>query len=120
MEVGSRENAPFALYARFERVEFPARGRHGGHDGAAGIVRLKSGARLKAKGIQIVPAGDRLIIEMPGGGGNGDPAEREPALVEEDLRNEFVSPEAARTLYKVAVRPDLSVDLDATTRLRNS
>jgi N-methylhydantoinase B len=120
MEVGSRENAPFALYALFERVEFPARGRHGGHDGGAGIVRLKSGARLKAKGTQIIPSGDRLIIEMPGGGGNGDPAEREVARVEADLRNEFVSPEAARTLYKVAVRPDLSVDLDATTRLRNS
>jgi N-methylhydantoinase B len=120
MEVGSRENAPFALYALFERVDFPARGRHGGRDGAAGTVRLKSGARLPAKGTQIVPSGDRLIIEMPGGGGNGDPTEREPARVEEDLRNEFVSPEAARTLYKVAVRPDLSVDLDATTRLRKS
>jgi N-methylhydantoinase B/oxoprolinase/acetone carboxylase alpha subunit len=56
---------------------------------------------------------------MPGGG-NGDPTECEPAWVEEDLRNELVSPEAARTLYNVAARPDLSVDRDATTRLRNS
>jgi N-methylhydantoinase B len=75
---------------------------------------------LKGKGIQVVPSGDRLLIEMPGGGGNGAPAEREPALVAEDLRNEFVSREAAQNLYKVAVRPDLSVDAEATARLRRS
>jgi N-methylhydantoinase B len=35
MEIGSREDAPFAIFARFQRVDFPARGRNGGQDGAA-------------------------------------------------------------------------------------
>ena len=34
MEVGSRENAPFGIFARFERVRHPARGRKGGGPGA--------------------------------------------------------------------------------------
>ena len=38
MEIGSREDAPFAIFARFQRVEFPARGRRGGMDGAAGTI----------------------------------------------------------------------------------
>ncbi|HWG03722.1 MAG TPA: hydantoinase B/oxoprolinase family protein [Beijerinckiaceae bacterium] len=120
MEVGSRESAPFALFARFERVEHPPRGRHGGEDGAAGMLRLKSGGKLKAKGVQIVPSGDRLLIDMPGGGGNGPAIERDPSLVEEDLRNEYVSPEMAREIYKVVVRADLSVDREATALLRKS
>ena len=118
MEIGSREDAPFAIFARFQRVEYPPRGRCGGMDGAAGAVSLKSGSPLRARGTQLVPTGDRLIVEMPGGGGLGDPAERDPAQVADDLRNGFISEERAKAVYKVAVRSDLSVDPDATGKLR--
>jgi N-methylhydantoinase B len=118
MEIGSREDAPFAIFARFQRVDFPARGRNGGQDGAAGIVRLKSGATLKSRGNQVIPKGDRLIVEMPGGGGLGNEAERDPALVAQDLRNGFISKESAREVYKVVVCDDLSVDIMATNALR--
>jgi N-methylhydantoinase B len=118
MEIGSREDAPFAIFARFQRVDYPARGRNGGKDGAAGIVRLKSGAMLKSRGNQVIPNGDRLIVEMPGGGGLGNAAERDPALVAEDLRNGFISKESAREVYKVAVHDDLSVDVEGTSSLR--
>jgi N-methylhydantoinase B len=118
MEIGSRENAPFAIFARFQRVDYPARGRNGGQDGAAGIVRLRSGALLKSRGNQVIPKGDRLIVEMPGGGGLGNAAERDPALVADDLRNGFISKDSAREVYKVAVREDLSVDVEATRKLR--
>jgi N-methylhydantoinase B len=119
MEIGSREDAPFAIFARFQRVDYPARGRNGGKDGAAGIVRLKSGAMLKSRGNQVIPAGDRLIVEMPGGGGLGDAAKRDPALVAQDLRNGFISEKSAREVYKVAVRDDLSVEVEETKALRN-
>ena len=118
MEIGSREDAPFAIFARFQRVDFPARGRNGGEDGAAGIVRLMSGAMLKSRGNQVIPKGDRLIVEMPGGGGLGNAAERDPALVADDLRNAFISRESAREIYKVVVRDDLSVDVEETKALR--
>jgi N-methylhydantoinase B/oxoprolinase/acetone carboxylase alpha subunit len=44
-------------------------------------------------------AGDRVRLEVSGGGGYGDPKTRERALVEEDLREGYVTPAAARRLY---------------------
>jgi N-methylhydantoinase B len=99
MEVGSREDAPFGIFARFERVTYPARGRHGGGAGGAGRLSLASGAVLKAKGLGVVPRGDRLIVEMPGGGGMGDPQERDLAAVRKDVRLGYVSAEAALRDY---------------------
>jgi N-methylhydantoinase B len=105
MEVGSREAAAFGIFARFERVQHPARGRNGGGAGAAGRLSLASGATLKAKGLGVVPAGDRLIIEMPGGGGMGAPSERDPAAVWRDVRAGYVSAEAAERDYGVTGDP---------------
>ena len=76
IEIEHAEGAPFAVFALFDRIDNPARGRHGGKPGAPGRVSLASGAILKGKGKQIVPAGDRLILELPGGGGLGKPEER--------------------------------------------
>jgi N-methylhydantoinase B len=99
MEVGSREDAAFGLFASFERVKFPARGRNGGGPGAKGSVRLASGTELGPKGLQVVPAGDRVIVSMPGGGGMGPPAEREPATIRRDIRLGYISREAAERDY---------------------
>jgi N-methylhydantoinase B len=101
MEVGSREDAPFGIFARFERVTYPARGRHGGGPGGPGRLSLASGAVLKAKGLGVVPPGDRLIVEMPGGGGMGDPKERDPAAVRTDVRLGYLSAGAAARDYGV-------------------
>jgi N-methylhydantoinase B len=99
MEVSSREDAAFGLFAGFERVKFPARGRNGGGAGALGSVSLASGAALKPKGLQVVPAGERLVIEMPGGGGMGPAAERDPEAVRRDVRLGYLSAEAAKREY---------------------
>jgi N-methylhydantoinase B len=109
MEIGHAEGAPFAISAMFDRVEHPPRGRAGGGDGVTGRVRLASGAELRAKGRQPVPAGDRLILEMPGGAGYGDPRARDSARVAEDVRNGLVSRRAAARDYGVEVREDGSV-----------
>ena len=89
IEVSHAEGAPFAIYALFDRVDHPARGRHGGCNGVAGVVRLASGKKLKTKGKQIIPAGEHLLMELPGGGGYGDPAERDPALRQRDQANDL-------------------------------
>jgi N-methylhydantoinase B len=44
-------------------------------------------------------AGERLCLIGPCGGGYGDPAERDPDAVREDVLDGFVSEEAARTVY---------------------
>jgi N-methylhydantoinase B len=91
----AQPDAAFLIAAAFDRVANPARGALGGGHGAPGALRLASGATLRAKGRQIVPAGDRLIVETPGGGGLGDPSKRDSALVARDLREGLVSPEAS-------------------------
>jgi N-methylhydantoinase B len=101
MVVGSREDAPFVVFATFDRVENPPRGREGGRHGAKGVVRLESGERLKAKGAQTVPAGARLVLEMPGGGGYGSSHQRPLSEIERDLRNGYISETCARDLYGV-------------------
>ena len=73
IEIEHRQGAPFAVFALFDRIHHPARGRSGGASGAPGLVRLASGSVLRGKGKQIVPAGDRLILALPGGGGLGKP-----------------------------------------------
>ncbi len=110
MEIGHAEDAPFAVSSMFDRVKFPARGRGGGVEGARGRVHLGSGGELDGKGRQTVPAGDRLVLEMPGGGGLGDPLARPPEDVARDVRDGLVSKAAALEDYGVVVRDDGSFE----------
>ncbi len=91
IEIESGVDASFEILAAFDRIDHPPRGRDGGGNGAAGYVGLKSGKKLKGKGFQEIPAGDRLVVLTPGGAGIGDPAERDPALLSRDIEEELVS-----------------------------
>ena len=118
MDIGSAEDAPFAILAMFERVDHPARGRDGGGSGAPGWIGLASGRKLRAKGHQTIPAGERLRLMMPGGGGLGDPLERDPTLVGADVRDGLVTVAAAARDYGVAVDEAGRIDATATAGLR--
>jgi len=118
MEIGAKDDLEFACNAIFDRVAHPPKGRDGGLPGAAGRVALASGVVLRTKGFQIIPEGDRLVLELPGGGGMGDPATRLPAQVARDVRDGLVSVVAARDLYKVAVSASGAIDAAATEKLR--
>ncbi len=118
MEIATKGDLEFACNAVFDRVAHPPKGREGGGDGAPGAVALKSGARLRTKGFQIIPDGDRLVLHLPGGGGMGDPAQRDPALVARDVRDGLVSVEAAQRDYRVAL-PDLPLHDPANSRIRD-
>jgi N-methylhydantoinase B len=84
------------------------------------VVALKSGAKLRTKGFQVIPDGDRLILKLPGGAGMGDPTTRDPALVARDVRDGLVSAENARELYHVVVAPDGTLDAAATAVIASS
>jgi N-methylhydantoinase B len=101
MEIESAEAMPFAIATTYDRIDHPPRGANGGGNGAAGRVRTTSGRVLSGKGHHSIAADDRLIVEMPGGAGYGDPAARDPARVARDLRDGLISPEAARAAYGV-------------------
>ncbi len=100
IEIANREDAPFAISAAtFDRIHNPAQGRDGGLPGCKGVARKGSGAALPDKGIHVIPAGDSLVVELPGGGGFGNPRLRSPDLLDADIAAELVSPEAARRDY---------------------
>jgi len=91
IEVGPTDGYHFEFSAMFDRVDNPARGRAGGGDGAAGKVYLDDGTPFSAKGKQLVPADRKLILELPGGGGFGDPSERDADATENDKKQGYVS-----------------------------
>ncbi len=68
----------------------------------------------------VLQQGDIYNHRMPGGGGWGDPLDREPQAVAWDVLNEEVGRDAARDDYGVVIASDGSVDDKATAALRHS
>jgi N-methylhydantoinase B/oxoprolinase/acetone carboxylase alpha subunit len=108
-----------------DRSAIPPFGLFGGDDGAPNVMYVKrqgSDAWEPLSSRQsnaALHAGDVVRIETAIGGGFGDPLERDPAVVADDVADEYLAgPEAAREIYGVVLRDDLSVDKDATVALR--
>ena len=104
----------------------PPWGIFGGHEGLNGSLVRNPGQASeeswysKVTGSQL-KAGDSLQITVPSGGGYGDPLDRDPKLVRDDVLDEFTSRELAAQDYGVVLVGegfDLAVDLEATTTLR--
>jgi len=96
------EGATVAL--RSARQKFPAQGIAGGGPGGLGAFIRNPGqsdeARLPSTSSTTPLAhGDVLRIVTPGGGGYGDPQQRDPALIRKDIAEGKVTPQAARRLY---------------------
>jgi len=92
IHIENADGDPMVLAAAWDRVRFPARGALGGHDGALGVARLlHAGTVLAGKGRQLIPAGEVLVVETPGGAGLGDPHRRDRARLARDLHAGLVS-----------------------------
>ena len=91
MEFTHANGEAFACSKMFDRIDHPPRGRDGGEAGAAARVYLKSGEKLRGMGREIIPAGNAMILETAGGGGRGNPSDREPGLIERDKKNGLVA-----------------------------
>jgi N-methylhydantoinase B len=90
IEIAAEEGHEFDFSAMFDRIANPARGRNGGGDGAPGSVALDDGSLMRAKGWQHVPAGRRLVLSLPGGGGFGSPSERNEESRRQDRLKGYV------------------------------
>lgn len=89
---------------RGERHYCASSGTDGGHSGAMArtVIYRADGTEeiVPSKLVTTLRPGDRVHVETAGGGGVGDPAERDRALVREDVDNGKVSREAAREIYQ--------------------
>jgi N-methylhydantoinase B/oxoprolinase/acetone carboxylase alpha subunit len=113
-----------SLVVRSDRRVHPPYGLDGGGAGAvsANVLRHGDGREetLAAMVSTVIEAGDVFHHRTAGGGGFGEPLERDPAAVAVDVVDEKVSRVAARERYGVVVQEDGSVDLEATEALRAS
>jgi N-methylhydantoinase B len=129
-----------------DRQRFPPWGLFGGRAGALGRTLINPGPGeqvVHGKESRDFAYGDVISFQQSGAGGYGDPLERDPARVLEDVLDGYVTPEAARREYGVVIveppvggptlgRPPASapagpsiapranpaIDEDATRRLR--
>ena len=112
------------LQVRSDRRETRPYGLYGGRPGrpSRNTLNPEGEARdLDSKLIMNLQRGDVFLHELPGGGGWGDPLERDPDRVLEDARNEYVSVEGAACDYGVVVRTeDWTVDHEATAERRQA
>jgi N-methylhydantoinase B len=99
IEISTATGDDFTIQAMFDRVDHAARGRDGGLPGELGRISTGNGRPVRSKGLQTVQSDDVLRLELPGGGGFGDPLLRDRSLVEQDLLDGLITPEAARRLY---------------------
>ena len=86
------------------------------------LVRTDGSEETLPSKVENVPvqAGDKLVFRTAGGGGLGDPLERDPALVATEVDQELVSKEAASSEYGVVLRDDGAVDEAATEQRRET
>jgi len=110
-------------FERTRRSKCPPWGIAGGTAGEPGGNLLKLPGEKAFKwitGANIpVPLNSQAIVRTGGGGGWGDPLERDAALVAADAAEGLISRQAARELYGVVLRGSMSFDESATQRLRD-
>ncbi len=115
--------ASFSLLT--DRAKSEPWGLFGGHSGrkAEYVINPDTDRTMtvSSKSTTQLEPGDVASVQTPGGGGYGDPTERDPEAVLRDVVNEKVSVEAARREYGVVLDlEDRTVDREATVDRRES
>jgi N-methylhydantoinase B len=117
-------NETATVQQRADRHLYPCWGLFGGKPGSLSksyFVRDGKREDAPAKFVRPMKKGEIFRSEMAGSGGYGDPFERDPERVAEDVRQEKMSAEHAAAEYGVAVDPvTFAVDAARTTALRES
>jgi len=107
-----------------KRGQCPPWGLWGGTAGATADFLLRRPGENDFRSMDAihhpVPVDSEVIVRTGGGGGWGNPLERDPAAVRSDVIEEFVSRTFAEENYGVVLRDDLTLDEAATERRRNA
>ena len=109
---------PVTVSTVMGRVRRSPQGLFGGKEGGKSRYQI-NGVDSEWGGLNQCKPGDVIRFCQPGGGGYGNPLEREPDRVARDVRNDYVSLASAREDYGVVIDPaTLEVDEVATRQLR--
>jgi len=109
---------PVNLGIQAGRYILPPEGLFGGKPGARAQFLINE-VPGNPFGLTQLKPGDRVTIDAAGGGGYGNPLERDPEMVERDVLEGYVSLERAKEDYGVVIDPKtLKLDKEATKRLR--
>jgi N-methylhydantoinase B len=113
------------LQVRGDRQKFGPFGLHGGQAGAkaGNLLNPDSDSHSVPDGkfMMTLKKGESFRAQLAGGGGWGNPFERDPASVLDDVLNEKVSMECALEQYGVVInRVDMAVNEEETTRRRTA
>jgi N-methylhydantoinase B len=98
------DDGAWSVSAMVDRIDHPGSGLAGGRPGATGRLLVNGEARARPKSLVSLEPGERVTLDLPGGGGQGDSMVRDPARVLADVVDGYVSIEAAEREYGVAVR----------------
>jgi N-methylhydantoinase B len=110
---------PVNLGIQAGRFIHPPEGLFGGNPGGRAQF-LVNGASGNPYGLTQLKPGDTVTIDAAGGGGHGNPLDRDPEMVENDVLEGYVSLEKAKENYGVVIDPmTMKVDREATKKLRN-
>jgi N-methylhydantoinase B len=120
-----RARTPMTMNTQIERAHCRPWGLAGGRDGTGNDVALRLDGKWKTDFpnakvlVAALKTGDAFRIRSGGGGGYGSPLERPAELVLEDVRQGYVSLEAAAELYGVVIDAEtLAIDQTETEKLR--
>jgi len=116
------ENSPkrTTIAIQAGRFIYPPGGIFAGKDGSKAKF-LKNSENADPSGLTFCDPGDRISFISAGGGGYGNPFERDPRAVKRDVEYGYISIEKAKQDYGVIIEPDSgTLDLDATRRLRGT
>jgi len=100
----NRAGGRWSVSGIVDRTKYPAPGILGGKPGLPGEFILDNGARPNPKAQIELGPGQVVHLNLPGGGGYGNPFKRDSELVRQDVIAGYVSPEAAARDYGVVVR----------------
>lgn len=107
-----------------DRARFGPKGYAGGDEAETAHVQFRIDGEAfvpehgsKVAGVRLSD-GDEIVLQIPGGGGYGDPFERPPEQVRSDVEMDLIGRERARERYGVVITEDGAVDEAETHRLR--
>lgn len=116
-----RDDVPYVVNTMCDQIHEAPYGLAAGEAGAPSTYAIEGVSLPQFKAMVSVPPGREIVMQLPGGGGYGDPFTRDPALVRDDVADGLVTAAAARLHYGVVVSNGAgpcAVDAEATARLR--